>query len=247
MWSWLPVGAARPSGWGRPTDVRLRRHTGWGEVMVVPDSFGAVVLVGADGGVRWSVDVGPMANPHAAELVHGDQLVVAASTAGEVLTFDTRNGAAWVTLALEGAHGLAWDQGREVLWALGTHELLELRHAPGTPREWQRSATVPLPEPGGHDVAPTADGGGLWVTTESHVHRFDGVARQWVADELLTRLDRPRVKSIDEDPVSRMVTLTVPDPDRVPDWLASQVTLLDRSALPSATHIYKARHWRIPA
>jgi hypothetical protein len=57
------------------------------------------------------------------------------------------------------------------------------------------------------------------------------------------------VKSIDQDPASGTICLTVPDPGRDPEWATSRIRLLGSDADETAvtfpgTQLYKARHWR---
>jgi hypothetical protein len=242
-WSWRPGGV---DAWGRPTDARLRRHPVWGDVLVAADSFGAIVVAGADGRPRWSVDAGAPANPHAAELAGG--LVVAAmSTGGLLRTFDPARGEEWEPVSLPGAHGVVWDEGRETLWALGYADLVALR--PATVHgAWETVASFPLPTLDGHDLVAVDAGLALWATTTSAVHRFDVVRGIWT-DTGIPGLDRPRVKSIDQDPVSGTISLTVPDAGRDPEWATSSIALLGPGAVETAvafpgTQLYKARHWR---
>jgi hypothetical protein len=242
-WSWRPSGV---DAWGRPTDVRLRLHPVWGEVLVAADSFGAVLVAGADGRPRWSIDAGAASNPHAAELA-GDVVVAAMSTGGILRTFDPVHGGEWEQVSLPGAHGLVWDEGRETLWAIGYADLVALRPA-SEHRAWSAVASFPLPTPDGHDLAAVDAGLALWATTTSAVRRFDLVRAIWT-DTGVPGLDRPRVKSIDRDPVSGMISLTVPDAGRDPEWATSSIALLGPRAIENAvalpeTQLYKARHWR---
>lgn len=239
--SWEPRDA---EGWGRPTDVRLERHVRWGDVVVATDSFGAVVVAGLDGAIRWSADLGRTANPHAAALVPDGALVVAASTGGRISTFDTVGGGGWEDLELPGAHGVVWDATRGSLWALGDRELLELRPARVTAasRRWEVASVAPLPTTGGHDLG-TADGSALWVTTDAGVHRFDRANRTWA--EPPDAVDLPRVKSLDEDPDFRAIVLTRPEPGRDPEWVTSVVELpLVPRSIEVGGDLYKVRHWR---
>lgn len=235
LWTLRPAGLA---GWGRPTDVRMGTHPRLGEVLVVPDSFGAVALLGPEG-VRWSTDVGSGPNPHAAELLPDGALVVAASTGGRLLTFDP-GGAAAPEIVLEGAHGVVWDEPRGALWALGRRELLELRRAPDG---WRTAAALPLPSDGGHDLAAGADDATLWVTTETGVHRFDRDRRTWTAPP--PALDLARVKSLDEDPATGAIVVARPEPGREPEWVTSAVEFpLDGRTAVVGGELYKVRHWR---
>src|SRR5690606_8703533 len=122
--AWRPAGI---SGWGRPTNVRVQHHPTWGDAIVVPDSFGAVVIAGLDGDVRWTVDAGATANPHAAELLPDGVVVFAMSTGGRVASCPTGQGGRWDDIEVPGAHGVVWDGPREALWVLGETTLLELR------------------------------------------------------------------------------------------------------------------------
>jgi hypothetical protein len=143
-------------------------------------------------------------NAHSACLVPGERLAVAASHGGdEVLLFGMKRSAAELAplarIKLDGAHGVLWDAGRSRLWALGTHELqlLELR-GQGEGMELVVERKWPLPTPGGHDLSPCRDPRQLFVTSNTHVYRFD--MKEGRFEPMPALAEQPKVKSIDEHP-----------------------------------------------
>lgn len=190
-------------------------------------------------------------NAHSACLLPGERVAVAASTGGdELLIFSlAKSGEKLEPLArhkLVGAHGAHWDAKRQRLWTLGTHELLliELRDAAGelkivVEEKW------PLPSEGGHDLSPARDARHLYVTTETHVYRFDTEAKTFAPFAPLA--DQADIKSLAEHPETGRVLYHQADLE-AKTWWSDKLRLLDPATvwqLPGE-RLYKAR-WDTPA
>jgi len=68
------------------------------------------------------------------------------------------------------AHGVVWDEGRGYLWALGYEELRAYRpNGEGLALD----SALPLPGPGGHDLAPVPGADAMLLTTRSGVWTFE--------------------------------------------------------------------------
>src|SRR5690349_12570970 len=173
VWSWQPGDTngyqSAVTNWGRPSDVRLRRDNGGELRMLVADSYGLVAVVGPNGRMLWSADTGPDANPHAAELLPDGAVAVAASAGGWVRLYPGLCGPhndQFTQFDLADAHGVLWDPGTNVLWALGSSQLCRLQPArTGTTPRLLQSTADPLPSSGGHDLQPVYGNCDLlWVT-----------------------------------------------------------------------------------
>lgn len=256
VWTWSPpqeILAGRSSAWGRPSDLRLSRDDRGELCLLVTDSYGLVAAIGADGRTRWWVDVGPYANPHAAELLPDGRVAVAASSGGWVRVYSglRTDEADYDHIPLDDAHGLVWDVDRECLWALGVDRLLSLRLRPPQSAKRGRSvrvlSDVRLPTWGGHDLQPVrVDRHRLWVTTSSAVYQYSKIHKSWLADyDNAAVIDKPNVKSIGCLPQVGTVLRTIPDPDAQPEWLTGHVDVVGArtDVIPVPGQIYKARPW----
>lgn len=253
--SWRPGqhnGFSEPTaGWGRPSDVRVRRGPDGAPHMLVADSYGLAAVVGPDGGRMWSVDVGAASNPHAAELLPDGSVVVAASTGGWVRFYEIgegRRGESFLQWDLVSAHGVLWDPQREVVWVLGNDVLCSLRveSVRGARRIAQISCD-PLPSRGGHDLQPVhADSDLLWVTTWMAVYQYSKRERSWSTTYPWSQsLNRAYVKSVGSNPLTGHILQTVPKRGLEPDWVTDGVDVFtpDKCRIQLEGHVYKARYW----
>ncbi len=245
VWCWQPDSAA----WGRPSDVRLRRDGSGAQCMLVADSYGLAAVVGADGELLWCADVGPTANPHAAELLPNGRVAVAASTAGWVRVYaglSAPHDERFVEFRLPGAHGVLWDQARGVLWVLGTDRLCSLRPS-GDATVLAPLTDDELPSRGGHDLQPVYENSDLlWLTTSSEVYQFSTSGRSWSTTyPHATSANRANVKSVGSNPLSGEILQTVPAPGAVPEWVTDTIDICaaSRRSIRSEGQFYKARYW----
>lgn len=253
VWSWAPDEdngfAGLTYAWGLPTDAKVRVCRAWGgRWMVVTDSLGlaAIVPYPAGDSRRWGMNVG--GNPHSAELLPGGNIAVAASTAGWVRVYASSQGSDaghYAEFVLPGAHGVEWDADRELLWALGTDDLVALRIA-GTDAipVVEEVDRIALPTRGGHDLQPVAgDPDRLWVSTGREVYQFVKSVRRFdPAYPGCLEISRAAVKSVGNQP-SGQVAQTVPQPGSLYEWTTDTVDLFGPRGLRirEGAAIYKAR------
>ncbi|MFI5529818.1 DUF6528 family protein [Kitasatospora sp. NPDC051853] len=250
-WSWSPerapeLTALRASTWGL-TEAKSRRWHGHRYLIATASGGLAAVVEQRSRTVRWAVDTGG-GNPHSIELLPDGNVAVASSASGQLRLYTASQGPRsdhYTWHPLPGAHGVHWDGARGLLWALGSTELTALRPG-GTPAAPTLSTvrTVPLPGPGGHDLAPVAGAPGrLWVAARDRVWQYDP------DDGTFAPFELPEgggpVKSVDDDPVTGQVMTVSPDPDAACPWCSSTLTLRrpDGRRELAGLRFYKARWW----
>ncbi|MEV6909359.1 DUF6528 family protein [Amycolatopsis sp. NPDC051071] len=255
-WAWAPNsanGLADLAGsWSNPSDAKLAERNGEKYLLTsASGGFVAVVPYPAGDKAYWAANVGGPANPHSIELLPDGNVAVAASTGGWVRIYTASQGQRSTNYAeypLVGAHGVVWDAGRNVLWALGTHALVALSvgGTPAAPVVTERRS-VPLPSKGGHDLQPVPYRPDLlWVTTESAVYQFGktsgGFSRHYAGAR---QIDQPDVKSVTTNPRTGQVLTASIQEGHLCTWCTDTVRLaFPRAEL--ALHgawIYKARWW----
>lgn len=176
VWS-IPVGHA--------AGLKYREDSVFGDVIVVAGNHSAIYAY-PSGEEIWGTN-SPGDNPHSVELLPSGNLVIASSTGNTLRLFYTsailegKVGTAnrYKDYTLTDAHGVLWDPEREVLWALGGHELRAYRlEGEGKREELVEISDMvyPLPENRqlGHDLSPDyADSRYLYVTVGAAIMRFD--------------------------------------------------------------------------
>lgn len=255
VWSWQPSDDnaynAAATNWGRPSDVRLRRDQAGKPRMLVADSYGLTAVVGSHGQLLWSADAGPHANPHAAELLPDGAVAVAASTGGWIRLYPGLSSARddqFAQFDLDDAHGVLWDPGNNVLWALGGSQLCRLHPTgTGTTKQLLQLAADPLPSPGGHDLqAVYGDRDLLWVTTSCQVYQYSKSRRTWsTAYPHASAVNCADVKSIGTNPTTGEVLQTIPAPGADPYWVTDTIEIVAaaRRRIRREGRFYKARYW----
>jgi hypothetical protein len=248
-WSWSPTSgngfSGLTSGWGLPSDVKLRMDRAGAYVAVVSDSRGLAGVVTYPGGQRvWGVNVGSANNPHSVELLPDGNVAVAASAGGFVRVYTASQGsssAKYVGYSLPDAHGVQWDPTRQLLWVLGGNRLvaLKLKGTAAAP-QLEESKVVTLPTGGGHDLTPVLENHDLlWLTTGSKVYQVSKVTGEIVSTENLGG-----IKSASSMPNAQQVRTKAKSGCRT-TWCTDTVSF----AVPAATRtlaaaqIYKARVW----
>ncbi|GAA2998406.1 DUF6528 family protein [Kitasatospora albolonga] len=252
IWSWNAERAPELAGMRRsvganPTEAKSRRWHGHRYLLATASGGLAAVVEQRSRQVRWAVDTGS-GNPHSIELLPDGNVAVASSASGQLRLYTASQGPHsdhYTWHPLPGAHGVHWDGARGLLWALGSTELTALRPG-GTPAAPTLTTvrTVPLPGPGGHDLAPVAGAPGrFWITARDRVWQYDP------ADDSFTPFPRAEsgepVKSVDDDPVTGQVMTVSPDPDTACPWCSSTLALHrpDSRRELAGLRFYKARWW----
>jgi hypothetical protein len=251
VWSWRPSESGiNPSGFGLPTEVKLRTIPAWGkgQWMAVSDSYGFMGVVSYPGKEKkWSVNAGKSSNVHGIEILPNGNVAAAASTGGWVRVYAASRGASSSTYAqfdMPDAHNVLWDPQRQVLWAIGGKQLVQLR-VEGTEAVpvLRLVATIPLPTNGGHDLSPTyGDTDTLQVTTVKQVYLFHKSSN---AFSLLQ--DSPNIKSINRQPATGQIIETSPHASCSEDsWCTNSIDLLSPEGLRSRPNaaVYRARLFR---
>lgn len=255
-WAWAPNaanGLADLAGsWSNPSDAKLAERGGEKYLLTsASGGFAAVVPYPAGDRAYWAANVAGPANPHSIELLPDGNVAVAASTGGWVRVYTASQGQRSTTYTeyrLVGAHGVVWDAGRNVLWALGTEALVAL-NVGGTPAApvLTEQRSVPVPTKGGHDLQPVPGRPDLlWVTTEAGVYQFSKASGGFTQRYAGAReIDRPHVKSVSTNPRTGQVVTASVQEGHLCTWCTDTVRLaFPRAEL--ALHgawIYKARWW----
>jgi hypothetical protein len=138
------------------------------------------------------------------------------------------------------AHGVVWDDSRNILWTLSELHLRAYRLADwetGKPR-LEKAAEYTLPESDGHDLAAVPDTQLLSVTTLKHVWVFDRDRRVFSPHPQLG--DQASVKCITVNPVTKQAVWTQADEGF---WWTGALGSLNPENKPEFTgqHLYKAR------
>ena len=251
-WSWRaedsPGIAEDARAWFRSTD----ECKPVGDAVLIASSAGGVALIGrADKRCRFLTFA---RNAHSACLLPGRRVAVAASFNGDhVWVYDVTGGAEVAEpvggLPLIGAHGVVWDAGRGVLWALGEERLLQVRLGEETPAAGRPATTLrierewPLPSRGGHDLSPVGDDRHLFVTTNSGVYRFDREAGVFAADAEIGGW--PVVKSVSRHPTTGEVVFHAGTEET---WWSDTIRFVGgrQDVVLRGRRLYKVR-WDVPA
>jgi hypothetical protein len=207
-----------------------------GRKILISSSGGAVALVERASGKALFYATVP--NAHSAEIVPGNRVVAASSYSEQgnrLLLYDL--GVSDKPLASEefyGAHGAVWDGERQLLWALGDHEL---RSYQVLQDRLVLKMSRALPNPGGHDLRPVPGTPALLLTTGQHVWLFD---RDRLTFRTHPRIgDLNHVKSVDLDLQSGAMAYVQGEES----WWAQRVKFLglDRNVEFPGSKLYKAR------
>ncbi len=257
-WRWRPTAANGledlVDNWGLPDEAKLR-HRGNQAYLLTTDSYGlaAVVPYPQGTGSYWAADVGRPANPHSIELLPNGNVAVVASTGGWLRVYtasqDPRS-TTYVQFDLPDAHGVYWDEKRDLLWALGGHDLVALRMTgrPGQPRltEVRR---VALPTLWGHDLHPVAsDDDRFWITTGSQVYQYSYARNAFLQDFPGAGVIQVGVKSVGDERESGQLLASLVQVGNICTWCTDTVSLFesDGSLMLHGAQIYKARWWVDP-
>ncbi len=165
--------------------------------ILITSSGGGVVLVDRKTNKTLFYAHVPMA--HSAELLPGNRVVVALSTAPDgnsLEVFDLKNPDKIIFKdSLYSGHGVVWMPALKSLFALGYNELREysLKNWNSEKPELQLKKTWVLPDNGGHDLSAVSDTR-LVLTTANGVWGFNIPEEQFSTFELLNQIKN--VKSV---------------------------------------------------
>lgn len=259
-WAFSPVGDARYAdldpdvSWVHPSEAKVRSWRGRTYVLTVA-SYGFAAVVEYPSGRRyWGGALSPGTirdNPHSIELLPDGSVAVAGSTGGLVRLYAAPRGRAdvpYVTYPLKDAHGLQWDAGRRVLWALGGDRLVALK-AGGTAAGPTLDAVFEarLPSPHGHDLGQVAgDPDRLWVSSGTAVYQYVKSTGAFLRDfPDAAGISRARVKAVGDDAVTGQVVSTVPERGLGETWWTRTVAVHRPARAYRLVDggIYKARWW----
>lgn len=214
-------------------------------VLISSSGGGLTVVERPSGRVAWYGQVG---NAHSIELLPEDRVVVAASTNPEgnkLAVFDLKQPNKIIFQdSLQSGHGVVWDEGRQLLWALGYDELraYSLEDWTTSQPELALEGTHSLPSKSGHDLLMAPNGDVLLLTTNQEVLAFDIETETFSPYPPLEGLER--VKGISIHPVTRRTAYIQAEGE---NWWATRVRFLNRSGelLLEQEHLYKVR-WVVP-
>ncbi|MCW5980876.1 MAG: hypothetical protein KIT09_22535 [Bryobacteraceae bacterium] len=215
-----------------------------GKRILITASSDGVALVERDSGkaVFWAT----AANAHSAEMLPSGRIAVAAShrpngPGDRVVLFDvSKPEKALFHAELSWAHGVVWDDGRKLLWAIGHDDLVAYRleawdsAAPSL----AAAASYRLPDPDGHDLRAVPGTAMLSLSTGNHCWLFDRDARDFRPHPELA--GRGGVKSIDVNPATGQAVWVLSEGG---NWWSGKLRFLNPEATVTlkGERIYKAR------
>ena len=235
--------------------TKLRHSEAHGDVAlaVCGSTYGCMISY-PEGKLLWSTEAAAN-NPHSIELMPNGVIAIASSTGGEVRFFTTdkktsRTPAAKVTL--EDAHGVLWDDEKQVLWAIGRTVLAAYRVTlDGTKVTVTEDTSLraTIPSDWSHDLAPVyGNTDALWISTGSHVYQYSKSTGKFSTDyEGHNILDRKDIKGVGNFDDGSLVYI-YPD-GAFKTWTGQSAFLLKNGSTASVTatsadgHFYKIRVW----
>ena len=158
---------------GYAAGVKYRTDTKFGNVVLIAGKKHQIVTYPGKQ-VKWSVKQHSGANPHSIEILPSGNVVIASSTDGKVLLYDTTKSNSYKVYDLVGAHGVLWDPTNKLLWALGDNQIVSYSvSGSGSSEALVKQQAYNLPKTGGHDLAPDYfSKDHLYLTVVGTVYRF---------------------------------------------------------------------------
>lgn len=232
-----------------PFEYRTRRFNAIDECKPTPDgkqlmissssSIGTVAIINIeDKKIMFYADV---PNAHSIEILPDNKIVAAASikpAGNKLMLFD---GAMPENLldsdSLYSAHGVVWDNKREVLYALGYDVLREYEISNDNKLVMNNEWTIPGIS--GHDLLMTPDGNGLFVTENTGAWLFDIEAASF--SKIDNFPDAEDIKSINQHANGQYVYTAAED-----SWWTYRVKLHNPSGVLSFPNlrVYKTRLYK---
>jgi hypothetical protein len=223
-----------------------------GKKILITSSGSGVALVERETGkaLFWAV----AENAHSADMLPNDRIAVA--TSGHEIEAPPRNPSRLIvydakapekelySTDLPWGHGVVWDDQRQLLWGLSTHDVRAYRLA-----EWETDhpsleliAIVDLPEGGGHDMYPLPRSPLMTITTSRHCWVFDRDKRSFRLHPQLG--ETGFVSGLSVNPVTGQIAYVQAEGG---NWWAERVRFMnpDKVVELAGERIYKAR-WNAP-
>jgi hypothetical protein len=237
--------------------TKLRHSEVYGDVAlaVCGGSYGCMISY-PEGKLLWYTNTAAN-NPHSIELIPNGVIAIASSTGGEIRFFKTDKNISRTfdaKMPLEDAHGVLWDPENNVLWAIGGNVLTaySVTVESGNVTVTEVSALRDqIPSNGAHDLAPVyGNKDELWITTSSHVYRYNKKTRSFTTDYTGNELlDRSGVKGIGNFDDGSCVYI-YPD-GMFKSWTSRTTYFLtpysnqSKAMVSSDGHFYKIRVWDV--
>lgn len=211
------------------------------QILVSSSSGGVVLLNRADQKVLFYAHV---PNAHSIELLPGNRIVVAGSTAVSggnrvaLYNISEPERQLWHD-SLYSGHGVVWDAKRKKLYALGYEELRQYVLA-----DWSSASPAlrleqkwKIPGISGHDLQLSPNGDELFLTETENPWIFD--LKKHSFNKLPELAGIPNVKSFGRHPETGQLIFTIPEES----WWTFHVKFMNpaRSFAFPDMHVYKAR------
>lgn len=232
--------------------AKFRHSETYGDVAlaVCGDNYGCMVSY-PEGKVLWSTEA-TASNPHSIELMPNGVIAIASSSGGEVRFFTTDEKtslAPSAKVALKDAHGVLWDDEKQVLWAIGRNMLVAYRvtfDGGNVSVTEEESLRATIPSDWSHDLAPVyGNKDELLITTGSHVYRFNKTAKTF---STIPNLDGTYIKGVGSFDDGSIVYI-YPDGE-FRSWTSQSAYILRADNSMKCTtlesdngHFYKIRVW----
>lgn len=217
-WTWTGAGSNLPDAF-KPRFTTTDECKPCPNNTVLVTSSGGATLDGAAALIRPATSnvlfYAQVPNAHSAELLPSNRVVVAASyhaNGNRLIVFDlSRSDAELFSVPLHGAHGVVWDEQRQVLWGLADSYISGFAlHGWGTTNpNFAQVTWTGLPSGGGHDLAPVPNSPNLLVTTDQHVWLFHRDTRTFTKHPVLG--DTSAVKGVSMHPVTGRIAYVQAD------------------------------------
>lgn len=236
--------------------LKLRHSDKYGDVMLATGGNEyACMVTYPDGKVVWSTNATAI-NPHSIELLPNGVIAVASTEGNEVRFFKTDEESSEyfdAQVALTDAHGVLWDEGKEVLWAVGWNTLTAYRvtiNSDGTLTVTEdMNLHTTIPSVGAHDLAPVyGTENEMWISTLDHVYRFNTETITFSTSYKESKvINISNVKGIGNYQDGTTV-LIYPDGEYL-SWTSKSIYLLNKNAegidkiISDSSHFYKVRVW----
>jgi len=250
LWTWTATNSNLPD-WAKPLFTTTSDCKPCPGNRVLVTSSGGDSLQGAVALVEpWNSNVLFVAratNAHSAELLPANRVAVAvaddyAGTADRLVVFDlSQPNVELISVNLQAAHGVVWDEERQVLWGLALPYLRAYRLQNWNSQQPGLSvlSTTSLPGFNGHDLYPVPDSPDLLIATDLNCWLFNRDTGTFRKHPLLG--DITNVKGLSIHPMTGRIVYVRGEIQ----WWSENLQLLspDGTSHLAGEHFYKAR-WR---